>query len=124
MKSTIVSLIISLALLTSCSKKSKKVEGNWQIIYITSSENIKSDGEQTVFAWLNILSEESSITFRNDSLFVNNHFHSKYKLLNSEIYYEKRDNFLKAYDYNFINDTLILESSSENVIIKMKKKSP
>ncbi|PMB20543.1 hypothetical protein CEN47_21870 [Fischerella thermalis CCMEE 5319] len=124
MKNRIVSLVIFLALLTSCSKKSEKVEGNWQVVYITPSENIKSDGEQTAFTWLNILSEKSSITFRNDSLFVNNNFHSKYKLQNSEIYYKKGDDFLKAYDYNFNNDTLILESSSENVIIKMKKKSP
>jgi len=124
MKNRIVSLVIFLALFTSCSKKSEKVEGNWQVVYITPSENIKSDGEQTAFTWLNILSEKSSITFRNDSLFVNNNFHSKYKLQNSEIYYKKGDDFLKAYDYNFNNDTLILESSSENVIIKMKKKSP
>ncbi len=124
MKNTIVSLLIFFAILTSCSQIGEKVEGQWQVLFIAPSDNIKSDGEQTAFTWLNILSDKSSIIFRNDSLFVNSHFQSKYKLENSAIYYKKDDTFLKAYDYNFSNDTLILENSTENVIIKMKKKSP
>lgn len=124
MKYTIISLAFLLGLFTSCTRTSEKIEGQWQVIYITPSDNIESDGEQTAFTLLNILSDQSSIAFRNDSLFVNNDFKSKYKLKNSSLYYAKNNDFQKAYDYSFNNDTLILKNLSENVTIKMKKKSP
>jgi hypothetical protein len=123
MKNTIVSLVIFLAFLSSCSQINEKLGGKWQVVYIIPSDNIKTDGEQTAFTWLNILSDKSTITFRNDSLFVNNHFQSIYKLKNSAIHYNKEGDFLKAYDYTFSNDTLILENTTENVIIKLKKNS-
>jgi hypothetical protein len=124
MKYTIISLAVLLAIFTSCARTSDKLEGRWQIIYITPSDNIKSDGEQTAFTWLNILSDQSSLAFRNDSIFVNNDFKSKYKLENNSLYYQKDNAFQKVYDYSFNNDTLILKNISENVTIKMKKKSP
>jgi len=123
MKNKIVSLLIFFALLTSCSQ-SKKVEGEWQLLYVIPTDSIKSDVEQAAFAWLNILSDKSIITFRNDSLFVNNQFQSIYKLKNSAIYFKEGDSLIKAYDYIFSNDTLILENFTDSVIIKMKKISP
>ncbi|HOL74142.1 MAG TPA: hypothetical protein PLM87_00785 [Bacteroidales bacterium] len=122
MKNKIVYLLILFALLTSCSQ-SKKVEGEWQFLYITPIDSIKSEGDLLAFAWLNILADTSIITFRNDSLFVNNLFQSKYKLKNSAIYFKEGDSLIKAYDYIISNDTLILENSTDSVIIKMKKKS-
>ncbi|MDI3480220.1 MAG: hypothetical protein PWQ14_1366 [Rikenellaceae bacterium] len=123
MKNKIVYLLILFALLTSCSQ-SKKVEGEWQFLYITPIDSIKSEGDLLAFAWLNILSDKSIITFRNDSLFVNNQFQSIYKLKNSAIYFKEGDSLIKAYDYIFSNDTLILENFTDSVIIKMKKISP
>lgn len=123
MKNKIVYLLILFALLTSCSQ-SKKVEGEWQFLYITPIDSIKSEGELLAFLWMNVLSDTSIITFRNDSVFVNNHFQSKYKLKNSTIYFKEGDSLINAYDYILNNDTLILENSTDSVIIKMKKKSP
>jgi len=102
MKKTSISLFIVFAFLSSCPQVNKKIviAGKWQIVYITPSDNIKPNDEQAAFTWLNIFTDRTSITSRNDSLFVHNHYQSKYKLKNGARFYKKEDDLPKINNTN------------------------
>jgi hypothetical protein len=74
-----------------------------------------------VFAWLNILSEDGVLTFRNDSLFVNDGFQNGYRIEDRSLFYKDDDGFKKACDYTINDDELTLTNTDEGVVVRLKK---
>lgn len=120
MKKRLIIFLSIFFIIASCSKV-EKVKGKWKVIYISPVKKPKTSDYQA-FTLLNLLSNNSTLVFNNDSLYLNKKFLGHYKLKGDSIYFRKEHNYHKIYKYNFSHDTLILKNSTLNIKIKLLNK--
>ena len=108
-------LIIATIFTIGCKDNSKNnsLKGDWKFQYINDSA-VKTTEEMAAIFWLNQMTEGTTVTFTNDSFFVNHNFYGLYN--SDKIQIKVPNNETKYLTYTLKKDTLILTPNNEKAV--------